>query len=86
MTRNLPLVVGCSSDSNNLSVDKSVVSLGVPVGEVAGLGGEGLLDSPLLQEEATVVTDDGPGDISGNHLGGILLKKLFMIIKLYLNA
>ena len=64
----LPLVVRSSTDSNNLIVDKSVESLGVDILEVAGLGGEGLLDSSLLEQEAAGVTDDGPGDVGGNHL------------------
>ena len=65
----LPLVVSSGADANNLVVDQAVVSLGVPVGQVAGLGGEGLLDAPLLQQEAAGVADDGPGDIRGNHDG-----------------
>merc|ERR1719312_303992 len=68
-----PLVVSSGADANNLVVDQAVVSLGVPVGQVAGLGGEGLLDAPLLQQEAARVTDDGPGDIRGNHDGCFLL-------------
>ena len=66
---NLPLVVSSSADVHRLVVDKSVVSLGVPVGQVAGLRREGLLHSSLLQQEAAVVTDDSPGNIRGNHLG-----------------
>merc|ERR1719384_352107 len=61
-------LVGSSwADTNNLVVDESVVSHGIDVGQVAGLSGEWLLDSPLLQQEAAVVADDGPGDIRGNH-------------------
>merc|ERR1719232_1474343 len=61
-------LVGSSwADTNNLVVDESVVSHGVDVCQVAGLRGEWLLHSPLLQQEAAVVADDGPGDIRGNH-------------------
>ena len=70
----LPLVIGGSADTHHLSVDQTVVSLGVPVGQVAGLGGEGLLDAPLLQQEAARLTDDGPGDVRGNHDGYFLLQ------------
>ena len=66
---NLPLVISGSADVHRLVVDKSVVSLGVPVGQVARLGGERFLHSSLLQQEAAVVTDDSPGNIRGNHLG-----------------
>ena len=45
------------------------MSLGVPVGQVAGLRGERLLHSSLLQQEAAVVTDNRPGNVRGNHLG-----------------
>ena len=70
----LPLVVGGSADTHDLGVDQAVVSLGVPVGQVAGLGGERLLDAPLLQQEAARLTDDGPGDVRGNHDGYFLLQ------------
>ena len=63
----LPLVGSSWADTDNLVVDESVVSHGVDVGQVAGLRGEWLLDSPLLQQEAAVVADDGPGNIRGNH-------------------
>ena len=63
----LPLVGSSWADTDNLVIDESVVSHGVDVGQVAGLRGEWLLDSPLLQQEAAVVADDGPGDIRGNH-------------------
>ncbi len=39
------------------------VPLGVDVGEVAGLGGEGLLDASLLEQEGGVVADDRPGNV-----------------------
>ena len=45
------------------------MSLGVPVGQVAGLGGERFLHSSLLQQKAAVVTDNRPGNVRGNHLG-----------------
>ena len=66
---NPPLVIGSSADVDRLAVDESVVSLGVPVGQVAGLRGEGFLHSSLLQQEAAVVTDNRPGNVRGNHLG-----------------
>ena len=66
-----PLVLSCNRDSNNLLIDESVVSLGVDVLEVAGLSGEGLLDSSLLQQEAAGVTDDSPGNIRRNHLSSL---------------
>ena len=72
----LPLVVGCSADTHGLGVDQSVVSLGVPVGQVAGLGRERLLHSTLLQQEAAVVTDNSPGNIRGNHLGFYTFMKI----------
>ena len=76
----LPLVVGGSADTHDLGVDQAVVSLGVPVGQVAGLGGERLLDAPLLQQEAARLTDDGPGDVRGNHDGYFLLQIRFFKI------
>ena len=88
---NLPLVISSGADTDRLGVDKAVVSLGVPVGQVAGLGGEWLLHSSLLQQEAAVVTDNSPGNIRGNHLGFLhfyenmaldylLFKNLFLCI------
>ena len=71
-----PLVVRGSADTDGLAVDEPVVAEGVPVGQVEGLGGEGLLDAPLLQEEAGRVPDDGPGDFGGHvHLGSSATKK-----------
>ena len=60
----IPLVVWSSTDTNNLVVNKTVVSLGISVGQIAGLGGERFLDTPLLEQKAARVTDDSPGDIS----------------------
>jgi hypothetical protein len=42
--------------------------LGVDVGEIAWLGGEGLLDATLLEEEGGVVANDRPGNVGWNHL------------------
>ncbi len=39
------------------------VPLGVDVGEIAWLGGEGLLDASLLEQEGGVVADDRPGNV-----------------------
>merc|ERR1719342_1229807 len=57
------LVVRSSADTNNLVVNKTVVSLGISVGQIAGLGRERFLDTPLLEQKAARVTDDSPGDI-----------------------
>ena len=65
-----PLVIGGGGDTDSLVVDQPVVAEGVTVGQVEGLGGERLLDTPLLQEEAGRVPDDGSGDFGGHvHLG-----------------
>ena len=61
--QDLPLVVRGGGDADDLAVDEAVVPLGIPVGQVAGLRGEGLLDAPLLQQEAAGVTDDGPRNV-----------------------
>ena len=66
---NSPLVISSSADVDRLAVDETVVCLGVPVGQVAGLRGERFLHSSLLQQEAAVVTDNSPGNVRGNHLG-----------------
>ena len=73
---NLPLVISGSTDADCLAVDEPVVSLGVPVGQVARLGGERFLHSSLLQQEAAVVTDNSPGNIRGNHLGFYTFMKI----------
>ena len=86
LTLILPLVVSGRTDAHNLAVDQAVVSLGVPVGQVAGLGGEGLLDAPLLQQEAARLADDGPGDIRGNHDGYFLLQILNITISICLES
>ncbi len=44
------------------------VPLGVDVGKVAWLSGEGLLDASLLEQEGGVVADDRPGNVGWNHL------------------
>jgi len=62
------LVVSSGADSDNLLIDESVEPLGVDILEVAWLGGEGLLYSSLLEQEAAGITDDGPCDVGGNHL------------------
>ncbi len=43
------------------------VPLGVDVGKIAWLGGEGLLDASLLEQEGGVVADDRPGNVGWNH-------------------
>ena len=60
------LVFRSSSDADGLVVDKTRVTLGVLVGDVEGVCGEGLGHSALLEKVDGAVAGDGPGDV-GRH-------------------
>ena len=60
------LVFGSGSDADGLGVDETGVALGVLVGDVEGVCGEGLGHSALLEKVDGAVAGDGPGDV-GRH-------------------
>ncbi len=60
---NESLVVGPGGDAQSLRVHQPVVPLGVDVGEIAWLGGEGFLDAALLEQEGGVVADNRPSNV-----------------------